>query len=102
MGNIYLTESDLISLIHKAIKETDGDWLDDLIGSESDDEFQKRMKEKEIKKRFKKAPEGYSKGHWSKEYEKPYSPIKDSDLPLEKYLEMDSRRNLEMTNRRKR
>ena len=50
MGKIYLKESDLISLIHKAIKETEEDELDDLIGSVSDDDFQKRMKEKEIKK----------------------------------------------------
>lgn len=92
MGKIYLKESDLISLIHKAIKETEEDELDDLIGSVSDDDFQKRMKEKEIKKRFKKAPEGYSKGEWSKQYEKPYSPIKSDDLPLEKYLEMVNRR----------
>jgi hypothetical protein len=35
---------------------------------------------------FKPSPVQYERGEWRKEWEKPYSPIKSNDLPLDKYL----------------
>lgn len=99
---IRLNEFQLVELIKKAINESedfydsdedfeevfsDDDYQDlglDYEESFDDDEFQKKMKNKYSKTKL--ASPGYGRMEWKKEYEKPYSPIKPTDLPLEKYL----------------
>lgn len=121
MNNIYnktfmkktirLTESELINLVQRIIKEQEGfDQLDDTpieddidfydeedefedLGFdmeddiEMDDEFQTKMRVKERMRKDRPSNLGIGAGtRWDWESEKEWSPIKPSDLPLEKYL----------------
>jgi hypothetical protein len=102
MGNkIQLTESELIKLIKQIIEENDefedelefeepidpeGEFQDLGLDYEEDypeDEFQMRMKSK-YDRGNRPSKIQYGRMDWKKEYEKPYSPIKPSDLPLDK------------------
>jgi hypothetical protein len=108
---IRLTESELINLVQRIIKEQEGfDQLDDTpieddidfydeedefedLGFdmeddiEMDDEFQTKMRVKERMKKDRQSALGIGAGtRWDWESEKEWSPIKPSDLPLEKYL----------------
>jgi len=107
---IRLTESELIHLVKRIIKEQEGfDQLDDTpledepsLDDEDDiedfgfdveddfnddDEFQHKMKSKEHMRKYK--PSGLSIGagtRWDSDSEKEWSPIKPTDLPLDKFL----------------
>ena len=98
---IRVTESELVNIIKKFIKEDfekdfddDGEYID----LEKDDiqdfgfdyeediddveDFEKTKRRKNIKL----SEPYFGKSEWRKEWEKPYSPIKPTDLPLDKYL----------------
>ena len=61
------------------------DYPENYIPDEDEDEmFQKSLRMKSLKKHFNPNPVSRS-DKWKEE--KPYSPIKPNDLPLEKYLE---------------
>jgi hypothetical protein len=98
---IRVTESELVNIIKKFIKEDfekdfddDGEYID----IEKDDiqdfgfdyeediddveDFEKTKRRKNIKL----AEPYFGKSEWKKEWEKPYNPIKPTDLPLDKYL----------------
>lgn len=110
---VRLTESDLIRLVKRVIKEQEGfDELDDFedISDESsdfpdeednvedlgfdveddfsdDDEFQNKMRFRERVRRNLPGSVGVGSGtRWDKDSEKEYSPIKADDLPLDKFL----------------
>lgn len=98
---VKLTESQLVEVIKKIVNEQFEDDLDDIdknFDDDSDEEIQdfgfdyeegddeteyskRKVRHRPISVDFK-----YSGPEWNKEWEKPYSPIKSSDLPLEKYL----------------
>jgi hypothetical protein len=101
---IQLTESQLLEVIKKIVTESKIDnEFDDLFDDEEDfgddiqdfgfdyeendedDEFQKkhRYKKSDISKI---QPQHYGRMDWEKKYEKPYSPIKPTDLSLSDYL----------------
>jgi len=108
---IRLTESDLIALVRRIVKEQEVDFDDTPIEDEPsfddeededniedlgfdvdddmgiDDEFQNKMKSKESFS--KNRPSGLNIGggtRWDKDSEKEYNPIKPDDLPLDKFL----------------
>ena len=103
---IRLTESELIHLVKRIIKEQEGfDQLDDTpIEDEiedfgfdveddfdEDDDFQSKMRHKERMRKDKQSGLGLGAGtRWDSESDrqvsKPYSPIKADDLPLDKFL----------------
>jgi hypothetical protein len=108
---IRLTESELIYLVKRIVKEQVGfDQLDDTPiedepflddeedeiedygfdiedDFEDDDEFQTKMRFKERMKKDKPSSMGLGLGiRWDSDSEKEWSPIKPSDTPLEKYL----------------
>jgi hypothetical protein len=112
---IRLTESELINLVKRIIKEQEGfDQLDDTpIEDEpslddeeddiedfgfdieddfdEDDDFQTKMRHKERMRKDKQSGLGLGAGtRWDSESDrqvsKPYSPIKADDLPLDKFL----------------
>ena len=121
---IRLTESELIHLVKRIIKEQQGfDQLDDTpledepslddledLGDDiedygfdmedesEDDEFQSKMRFKEKMKKMRPQNVGIGFGsRWDKEMEREterggWSPIKPSDLPLEKYFKMKGKK----------
>lgn len=113
---IRLTESELIDLVKKIIKEQEGfDQLDDTPLEDEpslddledfdddiedygfdvedefeDDDFQTKMRQHERMKNIRPSEYGIGSGErWTnqmdRETEKPWSPIKPDDLPLEKF-----------------
>jgi hypothetical protein len=117
MRKIRLTESELIDLVKRIIKEQDDfDQLDDTPiedepslsdfddeddiedygfdvddDFEDDDDFQSKMRQQERMRNVRPSHYGIGGGsRWdnemAREAEKPWSPIKPSDMPLEKYL----------------
>jgi len=97
---IKLKESELVNIIKKMINEGfEDDFVDDeYIDQESDDiqdfgfDYEEDIEDIEdfekMKRRRKMKPSSFEYGtsEWKKEWEKPYSPIKPTDLPLDKYL----------------
>ena len=107
---IRLTESELINLVHRIIKEQEGfDQLDDTPledepslddedeiedftydtedDIEDDDDFQTKMRVKERMRKDRPSGIGLGAGtRWDSESEKEWSPIKPTDLPLDKFL----------------
>jgi len=107
---IRLTEAQLVRLIKKTIKEQDDiddtpiedepelfddedDGFEDDLGFDvedelgNDDEFQNKMRFKERMKQNKPGSMGIGAGtRWDSDSEKKWSPIKPSDLPLDKFL----------------
>jgi hypothetical protein len=111
---IRLTESELIHLVHRIIKEQEGfDKLDDTpiedepslddlenfddeiedftYDTEDDiddyDDFQTKMRVRERMKNDRPSNIGLGAGtRWDSESEKDWSPIKPSDMPLDKFL----------------
>lgn len=106
---VRLTESELVRLVKRMIKESeegferiDDEDFDDISDEEDDiedygfdveddfgddDEFQTKMRYKERMR--KDRPSGLELGagtRWDSESEKEYNPIKPSDLPLDKFL----------------
>jgi hypothetical protein len=111
---IRLTESDLRKIVKRILKEShfedndtpledmsdfdDNDYgeeddditdygfdVEDEIGD--DDEFQNKMRFRDRVRRNRPGGPGVGSGErWSKDMEKPYSPIKADDLPLDKFL----------------
>lgn len=97
---IRLTESELVDLLKKIIKEDmenefiddedmddDGDEIQDF-GFDYEEEDEDDLEKIKRRSKFKPAPMEYGSSEWKKEWEKPYSPIKASDLPLDKYLKL--------------
>ena len=100
---IRIKESELVSIIRRIVKEgfkddfedkfEDGEYIDhedeiqdfgfDYEEEDNDvDDFESIKRRKNIK-----PPEPYyGKSEWRKEWEKPYNPIKPTDLPLDKFL----------------
>jgi len=95
---VKLTESELVQIIKKIINEDfESDFEDEYIDDENDeiqdygfdyeeDDDENDITNMKMRKNFKPSPVQYERGEWRKEWEKPYSPIKPSDLPLDKYL----------------
>jgi hypothetical protein len=113
---IRLTETELVRLVNRIVKENnediefegfdtpledepslfDDDNIDDNIvdygfdfedDDFSDDEFQNKMKLKSHMGKNRQSDFGIGAGtRWDKDSEKEWSPIKPSDMPLEKYL----------------
>jgi hypothetical protein len=101
---IRLNEEELLRVIKRVVKEVNevGPDIDDYEDFDEfddeeiedygfdyedefdDDEFQKKMKKKHS--RINALPIEYGDMQWKKEYEKPYSPIKPSDMSLDNYL----------------
>lgn len=97
---IRLTESELVDLLKKIIREDmenefiddedmedDGDEIQDF-GFDYEEEDEDDLEKIKRRSKFKPAPMEYGSSEWKKEWEKPYSPIKASDLPLDKYLKL--------------
>lgn len=107
---IILTESDLIKIVKKVIKEQDyiDDFFSDDLSNEdpeeedddildygfdysSEDDFEDKMKQKNITKKVRSISHEFpvkQSSRWSKSDDsyKPYSPIKSDDMDLDTYL----------------
>jgi hypothetical protein len=109
---IKLTEKELLNIVKRVIKERviekEGEMFDDAYTSGEDDNhdnkeeeiidydseeneddwenMQKHDRLKSSQKNKNAANIQYGRMEWRKEYEKPWSPIKSSDMSLEKYL----------------
>ena len=95
----FISETQLQGLIQKLVKEQDIDidseeefvepeseYQDFGLDFEEDDEeemFQKKMRSK-FDKKNRPSRVDYGRMDWKKDYEKPYSPVRPTDLPLEK------------------
>jgi hypothetical protein len=75
------------------INDYETDYPENYMPDEDEDEmFQKHLRMKNLKKNL--SPNPISSGKWKEE--KPYSPIKPSDLPLDKYLKMKNTKTIKM------
>lgn len=97
---IRLTESELISMIKKIIKEDfeddfeDDEYIDQEIDDiqdfgfdyEEDSDDIENFEKIKMRRKLKPSSIQYGGSEWKKEWEKPYNPIKSTDLPLDKYL----------------
>ena len=108
---IKLTEKELLNIVKRVINERviekEDERFDDAYTSSEDDNdreeeeysdydseeheddwehAQKEDRLKSAQKNKNAADVQYGRMEWKKEYEKPWSPIKSSDMPLEKYL----------------
>ena len=96
---VKLTESELVQIIKKLIKEDfEDDFEDEFIDDEDneiqdfgfdyeeDDDDETEYSKRKVRHRPISVDFKYGGPEWNKEWEKPYSPIKSSDLPLDKYL----------------
>lgn len=102
---IRITETELNLLVKKIIRESEienFDYEEDMPSDEDDiedygfdmedepefeDEQQKEMIFRDFMRKNRQSYIGIGSGvRWEKDDEKPYNPIKPSDMPLEKYL----------------
>jgi len=105
---VRLTESELVRLVKRMIKESeegferiDDDNFDDMSDEDDvedygldydeeddyDDESQKEILFKDFMRKNKQSPIGIGGGtRWDSESEKEWSPIKPTDMPLDKFL----------------
>ena len=99
---IRIKESELVSIIKRIIKEgfeddlkdtfEDGEYIDQEdevqdFGFDYEEEYDDVDDFESIKRKKNIKPaEHHGRSEWRKEWEKPYSPIKPTDLPLDKFL----------------
>lgn len=84
--NVILKEEDFEIDSEEEFSEPESEYQDfglDYEGDDDEETFQKKMRSK-FDKKNRPSRVDYGRMDWKKDYEKPYSPVRPTDLPLEK------------------